>query len=416
MHFAGGHLDAELPDLKDDYSIELWFWNGMPSEMRSVTGTLVTLGTEKDAPRLVISGSDDDVPGRLTWIAGRENRDVRSSGTTRIHPRAWHHAVLVNQASRIRVFLNGNQEPEIDIAAEQDDAGRPLSRLLIAGGPGNADSFEGRVDEVAVYARPLSIDEIRQHFEIADVPLPEPLPLPQPPSTLTSKPRTKEYGEAVLRSKPVVYWPLYDSEGDSKTKDVSENGRHAVFEQDAGPLTSADQSPFHGGRLTAQLERLGQTWSVELWFRNSLPNTNRPVTAYLVSRGPAGDRQAPGDHFGVGGTHTAPGRLFFFNGNRLNQVVVGVTEIPPDTWNHVVLVRDQKHVRIYLNGRADPEAEGEAAIPPEGASADFFIGGRNDNFANLQGAIKDVSVYDRVLTPEEMTAHFAAMGTDKRSE
>jgi hypothetical protein len=79
-----------------------------------------------------------------------------------------------------------------------------------------------------------------------------------------------------------------------------------------------------------------------------------------------------------------------------------------------VLVRDGKTVRIYLNGRTAPEAEGQAEIAPESATSDFFIGGRNDNFANLQGAVEDVAVFDRVLKPEEIAAHFAAMETGGR--
>ena len=55
-------------------------------------------------------------------------------------------------------------------------------------------------------------------------------------------------------------------------------------------------------------------------------------------------------------------------------------------------------------------------MPPLFFALDDGSRGVDDNFANLQGAVEDVSVYDRALTVEEITAHFAAMGTDKRQE
>jgi hypothetical protein len=60
---------------------------------------------------------------------------------------------------------------------------------------------------------------------------------------------------------------------------------------------------FRGGRIKSQLDTLPLTYSVSLWFRNDLPNTARPVVGYIFSRGPDGDRDCPGDHLGIGGTH-----------------------------------------------------------------------------------------------------------------
>ncbi|MFT5128466.1 MAG: putative membrane-bound dehydrogenase-like protein, partial [Rhodothermales bacterium] len=39
-----------------------------------------------------------------------------------------------------------------------------------------------------------------------------------------------------------------------------------------------------------------------------------------------------------------------------------------------------------------------------------FVGGRNDNFANFEGRLDEAAVYDRVLKPEEVSAHYHAAG------
>ena len=38
-NFAGGRMTAKLPDLGDEYSVEMWAWNGFPADARDWTGT-----------------------------------------------------------------------------------------------------------------------------------------------------------------------------------------------------------------------------------------------------------------------------------------------------------------------------------------------------------------------------------------
>ncbi len=132
----------------------------------------------------------------------------------------------------------------------------------------------------------------------------------------------------------------------------------------------------------------------------------------MVSRGKDGAEDAPGDHLGIGGTHLAEGRLLFFNGNQANEALTGTTEIAPKTWNHVVLVRDGPRVTVYLNGKTEPEINGEAAITVPADSDPLFFGGRNDRFANFAGKLDEIAVYDRALTPDEIAAHQRAAGLD----
>src|SRR5207249_12328343 len=92
---------------------------------------------------------------------------------------------------------------------------------------------------------------------------------------------------------------------------------------------------FAGGRLKASLAELGAAYSVEFWFWNGFPTSVRPVTGYLCSRGRVGDPEAAGDQLGIGGTYRSAdaGKLFFFNGNRLDTVLAGKTELALRAWN-----------------------------------------------------------------------------------
>lgn len=228
------------------------------------------------------------------------------------------------------------------------------------------------------------------------------------------------YAEAVLASKPLAYWRLGELTG-SVAKDASGNGNDGVYEAGValgleGPrltgLSSEDRvnrAPhLAGGRIKANLDKLPDTYTVELWFCNYLPTDARSVTGYLFSRGPDGDRDATGDHLGLGGTHVAQGMLLFYNGDALKDTLDGGTRIEPKTWHHVAMVRDGERVTVYLDGSATQEIRGTARTAGADRTGQVFIGGRNDRFSNFEGRLDEVAVYARALSADEIARHHAA--------
>jgi len=228
------------------------------------------------------------------------------------------------------------------------------------------------------------------------------------------------YAQAVAASRPVAWWRMDTLRG-RQVEDATGHGNGALCEDavtvlpPGGPSAGAAEESGNraacltGGRLKVTIEPLADTYSVEFWFANSTPHTARPVTGYLLSRGPEGPEGTPGDSLGISGTSAIdtvpPGRLFFYNGDAAKQVV-GTTELPFESWNHLVLVRDGQHIRVYLNGEL--EVSGEAAkLYPDGA-VPLFVGGRNDNFGNFLGKIAEPAVYDRALTSAEVVRHYRA--------
>jgi hypothetical protein len=149
-HFAGGRMKADVPGLGTARTVELWFWNGLPSAARDVTGVLCALG-ETDA--LALGGTGGSA-GRLVFGP--------VSGTREIPLRTWHHVALVRDGPKALVYLDGQVELACD--AEAVAAGSPL---WIGGRADGRAGFEGKIDEVAVYGRALSADEIAAHVAAA---------------------------------------------------------------------------------------------------------------------------------------------------------------------------------------------------------------------------------------------------------
>jgi putative membrane-bound dehydrogenase-like protein len=232
------------------------------------------------------------------------------------------------------------------------------------------------------------------------------------------------YAEVILGAKPLAYWRL-DEAVIPKAHDSTETKEHAADIEDGvalyleGPAGEAFSGNdinramhFAGGRVHGEVKELEDTYSVEFWFWNGLPEDARPVTGYLFSRGPNKDRACPGDHLGISGTHAdaAPGRLMLYNGDGQRKLLAGSTLLSLRSWHHVVLTRSKNQVRVYLDGRTKPEIEGELEYTlPQGVK-DIFLGGRSDGFAGLEGKMDEVSLYNRVLTAEEAVAHYHASG------
>lgn len=150
-HFAGGRIETRWDDLGEQYSISLWFWNGMPNDGREVAGWLLGHGRES-----VGIGGTASAPGKLIFVgdAVGDGRPVIGSAT--VDRWTWNHLVYVRDGKQVRLFLNGQAEPEIAV-----DSPRPAGaeQLFFGGRVNNESSWEGRMDEIAVFDRALAADE-----------------------------------------------------------------------------------------------------------------------------------------------------------------------------------------------------------------------------------------------------------------
>ena len=157
-----------------------------------------------------------------------------------------------------------------------------------------------------------------------------------------------------------------------------------VGEENAKRAVSRAERKKRAQVQSSALLKAHENWSASMRFKNTKTNNVSAVTAYLISRGPKGDHQAPGDHLGIGGNYkdSSPGRLFVFNGNAASQIVRGTTVIEPGTWNDVKLERLGSRVKVTLNGKVEIDAELPVTAP---SAKELFFGKRCDDFAPLEG-------------------------------
>jgi hypothetical protein len=134
VQLAGGRLKLEV-ETGDAWTAELWFWNGFPA-LRPELGQLIdVLGLDRE--------------GRLSMGGAK--------GKATTPPKTWRHLAVVREGKNARAYLDG----------ELDLEGALLEGLKfdLGAGPPGTPPFEGRLDEVALYPRALSPDEIQAHFK-----------------------------------------------------------------------------------------------------------------------------------------------------------------------------------------------------------------------------------------------------------
>ena len=165
VHFAGGRLKAELDALLSTYTVELWFWNGLPNDARPITGVFLSFGTDGAGK----SGVDDFGIGgtqvaasRLFFAAGPKTARFML-GSRRSHPRPGTISQSCATANASAPILTATPSPRSTSTPGSSPARGP------AGSPSAArtmatQAFEGKIDEVAVYDRRLPFEEIVTHF------------------------------------------------------------------------------------------------------------------------------------------------------------------------------------------------------------------------------------------------------------
>ncbi|MDG3004934.1 LamG domain-containing protein [Paludisphaera mucosa] len=167
-HLAGGAITADLPLSPEVYSVDLWFWNGLEPAGRAVAGVLFERGRSAapgDAVHLsgAVAGTP---PNRLVFTHGDAKSAPATVGKADVAPKAWHHLALVRQGRRVLVYLDGALDVEAD--ADVDPLPRGAASTFTLGDRGDhAESLEGKLDEVAVYDRVLSADEVAEHVRAA---------------------------------------------------------------------------------------------------------------------------------------------------------------------------------------------------------------------------------------------------------
>ena len=141
----------------EDFSLEIWF---KTTQSVSFARMIDKYGPGQnvysfDITNGKIAGYVRDTDGDAVDLEGGNAGSIVNDGN-------WHHAVLVRKGTTITIYLDGNEDINGSNTA-LDDIDTSTSKLHI-GGREKSNSFNGTIDEVRIYNRALTPEEIYQHY------------------------------------------------------------------------------------------------------------------------------------------------------------------------------------------------------------------------------------------------------------
>jgi len=236
--------------------------------------------------------------------------------------------------------------------------------------------FNGKVDETAVYAAPLTRQQVVDHFVTATSP---------PPRLLG-------------------YWALEETVAPGLAADSSGNNLHGQYSAGvnanvAGPAGFDSAAHFAGGDRVnlgqpAELAGLSNNFTLAAWIN---PDNTSGWKRFL-----ARDRSSANAGFGFG---IANAQLAFTTWG-VKDYYSGVN-VPAGQWSHVALVFDAYNTaHFYLNGELVNSIAGPGAVR-SGGLGDFLIGTDSYYSQHFAGLIDDVAIWDGALTSQQIWEHFS---------
>ena len=271
LHLVDGYLESAHRALGTDWSVELWFWNGVHDDDRKQRGTLLRRGA--DHLELAEAGDRDDTVLRAGTLRGQ----------TPCPTAQWQHVVFVRAGDSLHVYLNGQPElegkssvlegPTVESAAAPGTAapgtatpgtaapGTTTDDLLTIGsGAPRAPGLQGRIDEVSLFSRALTPNEVARHFNAAGLERPDPpestptkidgsarppIPPRSPSETLLATGIRDGFRLELVAAEPLVQDPV--------AIDWDQEGRLWVAEMADYPMGGPDANP--GGRVRVLTDR-----------------------------------------------------------------------------------------------------------------------------------------------------------------
>lgn len=238
--------------------------------------------------------------------------------------------------------------------------------------------------------------------------------IPDPTLNVTTSP----YAAAVLADGPIAYWRLNESSGTSAA-DATGNGHTGTYENTptlgvTGVMTdgSRDSAVNVGGTQHV----LGSDWSdlefpnlapytLEMWIRPDAVPGNGSFALLLAKQGAFGALNDGWDFLLEG---TASGAFIEMNrGADEGKGVVksDVGAIVADVTYYIAATFDGSELRLYINGVVVDDDTTSANMTTNSAVLSIGRDAGSNNW-NFDGDIDEVAIYDRALTPTEVTEHY----------
>jgi len=277
----------------------------------------------------------------------------------------WSHIATTYDSAtgKIRIYINGSLDREITTSG----AINPSTYVMGIGSEWNGRSrfFNGLIDEVRIYNRALSPEEIRFHYS---------------------------------RGGPVGYWKFDEGSGNI-AYDSSGNGNHGTLVN--GPTWTS-------GKFGSALSFDGVDDYVEIptTAGGSLDPDVLSVMAWIYVSGETTSVQRIFQRtsctYGLFTSSDGLTIYFYVDTGNAGGAWKSVSYTVPSIrkWYHVVGTYDGTSMKLFINGELKAQTSQSYAVNNGGATA--YIGSADPTQQFFNGTIDEVRIYNYALTPDEI--------------
>lgn len=299
---------------------------------------------------------------------------------------SWSHLCATwsggSSASDVKLFYNGFEVVQDDTTDGTGGLIDDSSGNFTIGSRGTTVAFDGQIDDVRIYNRALSANEVQQLF--------------------ASSTNTQNVGL-------LGYWRLDETSG-TNIVDSSGNGYDGTVDTAVSPTSGVVSGALGFNFAEDEISISDNAFdnmpilSTCAWIKPNLPGSGTFME--IINKSPDGNSN--GWQFY---SHRARGYLAFYNSaGDIFQTVDGV--LSDDTWHHVCATWDGRNASdssvVYLDGNV--VATTYSDNPPSGddSANDLMIGSAVNGAFDWDGEIDEVRIYNRVLSASEVQAFYNA--------
>jgi hypothetical protein len=335
-------------------------------------------------------GVDSNNTVYIVWAnSNNGNTYTHIQTTSSIIPNTWYDVIITFQNSEVKIYFNATNQASIDYYgtnslanfAQDSNSNKIGSRIF---GGQTVQYFNGVIDDFGVWNRALSQQEVTTIY-----------------NQIPTYSDNCNNVSGSLTQGLVGYWPFCGNANDD-----SGNGNHGIVN---GATLTTDRFgnvnsayDFNGTNNFIELVNSTQldnmsNFSISTWYQ---VNNTSPQFQFLVSKDLMGDPPNGDWDFYINYNKVK----FDITINANNNSGTQNSLIQPNTWNHALITRNSSSglINIYINGILENSFTGYIGPYSNTQKMNFGRqGSSNQHFLN--GKLDDIGIWNRVLTPAEIS-------------
>ncbi len=378
LRFEGSGNYIEVPDspnldLTTSFTIEAWI---KQEDLDAIDRTVIAKGD----PGTGVSNYDIRISrGKVRFLFRNPMTSWKAYSTTNpvIKAKSWTHIAVVHiwgKASVTRIYVNGVEKPGAWIVGDGHEKIVPNRYPLHISGVGRLKGFNGLIDELIIWKKALSDEEIKKHYK-----------------KLALLPKTKTLESSNIQSGLMAYFPF-----DGSDEDATGNGYDGI------EYGSIHYVPGIKGKAIV-LDGINDyvitnfippnVFTISLHYKAYQQKNYNPAIfstfRYVNGIG----------YVGIYYSIINNRERVWYDGNGFFE-----SDFIPNQWHHLVVSSDGRYISVYKDGTkigSFPGTTSHKDVLLIGVSRYFSLN-RLDTIRNFHGVIDEVKIYNRALSDEDI--------------